>query len=64
MDKQTRKTWAQLEAEGVKRCAVSFVGGKRCNHRAVEGSSWCEKHQPYMNAVATEHNRLIKLAAK
>ena len=44
--------WSELEKMGVKRCCAMFSrrmpGGKRrsrqCRRRAVEGTSWCEKH--------------------
>jgi hypothetical protein len=50
------KTWRELEAEGVKRCCVTFTNGKRCSHRAVEefDFSWCHKHGPIMK-MHTDH---------
>jgi hypothetical protein len=51
-------TWAELEAQGVKRCCAMFKNGKRCRRRASEqfDGSWCSKHGPYITAVIAAHN--------
>ena len=39
-----KKTWRELEAEGVRRCCARFNNGVRCTSRSVGTSSWCSKH--------------------
>jgi hypothetical protein len=49
-----KKTWRELEAEGVRRCCVMFTNGRRCRRRAVSSDAfqgnWCAKHGPIMKA--------------
>ncbi len=60
----TGRLWKDLEAEGIKRCCVYLTSrstGKtrRCARRAVEDSSWCDKHKPVMDSVTDWNNYLI-----
>lgn len=54
-------TWKELEAQGVKRCCITYSNrrtGKhrRCRNRANAAGSWCDKHAPMM-AKVDEWNR-------
>lgn len=56
------RPWRELEAEGVKRCCVTFTDGRRCRRRAAEGSSWCERHRRYMDKEIAKHVRVLREA--
>ena len=55
-DKPKKKTWKELEAEGVARCCACLTNRKtgksrQCRRRAAEGSDWCDKHKGIMDQV-------------
>jgi hypothetical protein len=57
-----KKTWRELEAEGVRRCCAHFTSGKQCRRRASEKFefSWCEKHGPIFERIDREHAAMMK----
>lgn len=55
----TKKTWRELEAEGVKRCCAMFNNGKQCRRRAVR-DGWCGKHGPVMERITKETNDMLE----
>jgi hypothetical protein len=62
---ETRKTWAQLQAEGVKRCCAMFNGGRQCSRRAVTDDgdgiiSWCTKHGKVFTGVRARNDAAIE----
>lgn len=57
-----KKTWKELEAEGIRRCCVIFRSGKRCRRRASDGSSWCSKHGPSLDRLIGYHEEVLKKA--
>lgn len=64
-------TWKELKAQGVIRCCAMFRNGKQCRRRAAEGSSWCDKHGPvieakvdYFMALAREGEALMAAEAE
>jgi hypothetical protein len=56
----TKKTWRELEAEGVRRCCATFTSGKRCRRRASAAfeSNWCDKCGPVIKAHEDHFKRV------
>jgi hypothetical protein len=62
MTATAKKTWKQLEAEGVKRCCVMFRDGTQCRRRVLPGTydSWCLKHGPTMEAILKSARKMLE----
>jgi hypothetical protein len=43
--------WAELKQQGVRRCCACFKSGGRCRRRAEEGTYYCKKHGPVIDAA-------------
>lgn len=57
----TKPTWTELKAQGIRRCCAMFKGGKQCRCRATVGDaqtpnllSWCDKHGGTMQRVVSD----------